>query len=74
MRYVYKNTGIVVESENTLDSAMFLPFPEKMEVEEPEVEEPVKKEDVEPEVEEPVKREDVQPRTAGRKRTTSGRK
>ena len=66
MRYVYKNTGIVVESENTLDSAMFIPFQEKMEVEEPEVEEP--------EVEEPVKKEDVQPRTAGRKRTTSGRK
>ena len=61
MRYVYKNTGIVVESENTLDSAMFIPFQEKMEVEEPEVEEPVKK-------------EDVQPRTALRKRTTSGRK
>lgn len=39
MRYLYKQTGIVVESDAKLDSMMFRPVTEKTE----QVEEPVKK-------------------------------
>lgn len=37
MRYLYKQTGIVVESDITLDSAMFRPVDEPEVVEEAEV-------------------------------------
>lgn len=38
MKYLYKNTGVIVESDKALDSAIFEPISENTDIKEPEKE------------------------------------
>ena len=77
MKFLYKQTGIRVESDEMLDSTMFRPVEEEPEVkEEPIEEEPVEEEPVEeePEVkEEPELKEEPEKKPV-KKTATTGRK
>lgn len=65
MKFLYKQTGIRVESDEMLDSTMFRPVEEEPEVkEEPIEEEPVEEEPVE---EEPEKKQVKKTATTGKK-------
>ena len=71
MKFLYKQTGIRVESDEMLDSTMFRPVEEEPEVkEEPIEEEPIEEEPVkeEPELkEEPEKKQVKKTATTGKK-------
>lgn len=42
MKYLYKQTGVIVESDRALDSALFAPYKETKEKPQPEEKEPAK--------------------------------
>ena len=74
MKYLYKQTGIVVESDDVLDSTMFKPIIEEK-TEEPveELEEPTEDSEI-PDIEEPVEAKKEASAKNTRKRTQTAKK